>query len=244
MHTDILQVDLQDQELRQRLVALLCDNQTFLNGRHNQGPRNRLGKIAVRGVCGSYSDCIRLLRNNGLVMDTPAFVSGQCKTVQGKCILWLGSSMTNLPPQEATEFLCKLAADEVLNLDDTLLIGLDRCRDVEKVKDAYSEDSNCWQTYMKNGVRNAGNLIGDDATSKLDGGQDWVYVARWDSLQNKHMVRIFKYGSASILKNLRAAIRAVEQATLGDCAFENIHSAIPNMHRDRQRRTHPPLSVV
>ena len=207
--TDILQVDLQNQELRQRLVALLHGNQTFLNGRHNQEPKDRLGRIAVRGVCGSYSDCLKLLRNDGLVMDTPAFVSDKCKTMQGRCIFWLGSSITNLSPQEAANFLCKLAADDVLKSDDTLLIGLDRCRDVEKVKAAYGEYSDCWQTYIKNGIRNAGALIGGNATSKLDGGQDWVYVARWDSLRNKHMVRILKHDGAGTLTKTRTAIRAV-----------------------------------
>lgn len=170
------------------MLSLLKEDGAFLNGRHNNEARNRVGKIAVRGICGSYSESLNLLRNDSLIGDTSTFATEGCNTVQSKCIMWLGSSFTNLPPSEAAGFLRNFASKDVLKPTDTLLVGLDRCRDVPKVKAAYSEDLDCWRAYIKNGVANAGSILGGDAINKLDGGSSWEYVARWDATEKKQMV--------------------------------------------------------
>lgn len=160
----------------------------FFNGRHEVVPKDRVGKIALRGICGSYLECLSLLNDARLVKDTPVLISEGRHTVQKKCLLWLGSSLTNLHPADAVAHLQKFTGNDVLGPGDTILVGLDRCRDVSKVKSAYSESSQCWQAYMRNAVRSAGLILGGDAKSKLDESSSWEYVARWDSVNGKHMV--------------------------------------------------------
>lgn len=183
-------MDIQYRELCERLKNLLQKSPAFVAGRHQKEAQDRIGKIAIRGVCGTYLESLDLLRNNILVNDTLPFKAEQGSTEQTKCLLWLGSSFTNVPPTDAAEFLRQFTNEDILNPGDTIIVGLDRCRDVEKVKDAYREDSESWKAYIRNGVRNTGAILGNDAAMKLDGSGDWIYVARWDALEGKHMVRI------------------------------------------------------
>ncbi|CAI7592998.1 unnamed protein product [Penicillium viridicatum] len=175
-------VDIQYQELRARLCDLLRGNPIFSNGCHE----DREGKIIVRGVCGSYLDSLDLLQNDGLTRDTLAFNNGQEKIMQRKCILWLGSSLTNMSLPQASIFLGRFATG-VLRAGDTLLVGVDHCRDIKKVKAAYSEESDCWRAYVRNGVKNAGAILGGDAAAKMNGGSNWDYVTRWDTVNGRHM---------------------------------------------------------
>lgn len=47
------------------------------------------------------SETIGLLRDETLINDTQPFVSEGFQTAQGKCLLWLGSSVSNLTPPNA-----------------------------------------------------------------------------------------------------------------------------------------------
>jgi uncharacterized SAM-dependent methyltransferase len=182
------QADIQYSQLCQRLSNFARENPTFHNGRHQDTAKDRAGQIAIRGVCASYLEIIGLLRNYQLIKDTPPFASEGCRTTQKTSLLWLGSSLSNLTPQDATKFLREFVTKDTLRPGDSLLIGLDRCRTDDKVKAAYSEDSKCWRDYIRNGVRNAGMIMGNEAAIQLDGGSNWEYVARWVAAEGKHMV--------------------------------------------------------
>lgn len=197
-----LQIDIQYNELHRRLANLLQENPMFVNGCHQDEAEYGVGKIAVRGICGSYLDAFRVLSDGGLVQHAQALRFEGCKAIQGKCILWLGSSLSNLSPPDVAAFLRRFAIDDVLNPGDTLLIGLDRCRDVQKVKAAYSEQSESWKEFVRNGVRNAGLILGGDATSKLDGSSNWEYIGRWNAVDGKHMVRPFVLSIAFLQRYL------------------------------------------
>lgn len=68
-----------------------------------------------------------------------------------------------------------------------MLIGLDRCRNVEKVEAAYGESCQCWQDYIRNGIKSAGLSLGGQAEDVLDGSENWNYVGRWDEDEGRHM---------------------------------------------------------
>jgi uncharacterized SAM-dependent methyltransferase len=157
-----------------------------LDGHREAKVKDRAGKVTVRGVCGSYLNFLDFMRNGGLTHGTPTF-NGQGKTTQRKCILWLGSSVTNMHLPEATNFLGRFATG-ALKAGDTFLVGVDHCRDIKKVKAAYSEESDCWKAYIRNGVKNAGAILGGDAAVKMNGGSNWEYVTRWDRVNGRHMV--------------------------------------------------------
>lgn len=107
--------------------------------------------------------------------------------------MWLGSSFTNLGPAQAADFLRQFTTAAttsssgtnaaVLQRGDWMLVGIDRCRDVDKVKAAYSDRSVHWQSYGQNGLRNAAKVVGDAALV-----DDWTYVARWDESRGRHVV--------------------------------------------------------
>jgi uncharacterized SAM-dependent methyltransferase len=185
-----IQLDIQIQQLRRRLSDLLLKHPHFINGCHEEVNHNSAGKIAVHGICGSYDDVIGLL--NGKNSNADLRIEFERLVGPGRSLLWLGSSFTNVAPPSAAEFLRRFVTNDVLQAGDKLLIGIDRCQDVDKVKAAYWQGAECWKAYVRNGVKTAGMILGtDEAISQLDGSSDWEYVARWDEVENRHVVRFF-----------------------------------------------------
>jgi uncharacterized SAM-dependent methyltransferase len=175
-------VDIQKQQIRMRLADLLRERPNFVNGHEEL---EGVGNVAVRGICGTWVDVMEHLGNGKSELKSTKLK----QTVNGnKVFLWLGSSYGNLTLPDATKFL-----QQIFNLQpgDKLLVGNDRCRDADKVKAAYSQDAKCWETFILNGVKNAGQILGgDDAASKLDGGSGWEYVSRWDAAEGRHCVSL------------------------------------------------------
>lgn len=101
--------------------------------------------------------------------------------------MWLGSSITNMEPSKAV-ILLRNFATAALQANDTLLVGVDHCRDINKIKSAYSESSEQWKAYVKNGIRNAGVVLGRDAAHLTAGAENWELVTRWDAENGRHMV--------------------------------------------------------
>jgi len=179
-------LDIQIQQLRRRLSDLLRKHPHFINGSHEVNRHDGSGKIAVRGICGSYNDAIELLKGSN--SNAELKMQFQRLVGQGKSLLWLGSSFTNVPPPSAAKFLRRFVTNDILQVGDKFLIGIDRCQDVDRIKAAYWQGAECWRAYVRNGVKTAGMILGvDDAMSQLDGGSDWEYVARWDANEGKHV---------------------------------------------------------
>ncbi|KAE8315332.1 histidine-specific methyltransferase [Aspergillus transmontanensis] len=172
-------VDLQYEQLQSRIEQLLREKPDLVNGRLEAQPHSG---VSVRGVCGSYYDAMEFLRDGGLVDDssrTPIYLHN---TQFRKCLMWLGSSFTNLKPVQAAKFLRQFTQEGVLQTGDFMLIGIDRCRDVEKVTAAYSDTSERWQQYIQNGLYTAAHTVGDESLA-----EDWTYVARWDAEKGCHV---------------------------------------------------------
>ncbi|QMW46651.1 hypothetical protein G4B11_010106, partial [Aspergillus flavus] len=172
-------VDLQYEQLQSRIEQLLREKPDLVNGRLEGQPHSG---VSVRGVCGSYYDTIRFLRDGGLVDNssgTPIYLHN---TQFRKCLMWLGSSFTNLKPVQAAKFLRQFTQEGVLQTGDFMLIGIDRCREVEKVTAAYSDTSERWQQYIQNGLYTAAHTVGDASLA-----EDWTYVARWDAEEGRHL---------------------------------------------------------
>lgn len=152
------------------------------------------GQLLVRGLCGSYFEAVEFLSNE---QNSQLAASHQRRqpVPERKCFMWLGSSFTNLRPTQAAQFLRKFTAaattgkggstkgPNVLKRGDWMLVGIDRCRDIGKVKSAYSDKSIHWQRYGQNGLRNAAKITGAAALA-----DEWTYVARWDESTGRHVV--------------------------------------------------------
>ncbi|OAL55035.1 hypothetical protein IQ07DRAFT_596465 [Pyrenochaeta sp. DS3sAY3a] len=180
-------VDIQHTALTHRISELALANPSFQVGRHHENPARRNGKIALRGVCGTYQDALGVLEKDLLIRDTPQFHREGEATTQKKCLLWLSSSISNATPADAAIALRTFAGEAILRRGDTILVGLDRCRNANKVQAAYSEQSPCWKEYIRNGIRNAGAAVGLEATQYLDGGDNWDYISYSIPEEGRHM---------------------------------------------------------
>jgi uncharacterized SAM-dependent methyltransferase len=93
-----------------------------------------------------------------------------------------------LEPTKAADFLRDYVSNGMMVPGDCMIIGLDRCQDVSKVKLAYSEKSAEWQKYIRNAMSSAGRILGGDAAQAMAAEDQWDYVSRWDSQESRHMV--------------------------------------------------------
>lgn len=206
-------VDIQYDNLCDRLVKAVNTNSSLL--RHVHSASNKDHVAAVCGVCSSYQsfrelfvgttapaiDCVRALNvqshdtcsKSGSGSESEDSSShSKLDVADGfhgrKCLLWLGSSFTNLQPQDAAKFLAEYIADGMMRQADTMIIGLDKCQDVGKVKLAYSEEDPTWQKYISNAMASAGRILGGEAARLMSTEGQWEYVSRWNRDESSHMV--------------------------------------------------------
>ncbi|KXT05707.1 hypothetical protein AC578_5596 [Pseudocercospora eumusae] len=202
-------VDLQHDDLRIRL-ANAVKSKPFLCSEDSKPETASSGpKIDVHGVCASYLDALEAL--NFRFSQAPAFNSGE--TEHRKCLLWLGSSFTNFEPGEAVALLRSFAHTAELRSRDCILIGIDCCQDPHRLSAAYGSQSAQWRKYAQNGIRNAANILGNEASIKMQSAGEWEYVARWDALRKRH-VRFMKAP-----RNMSFDV-AVDQCSKSKCSIK------------------------
>jgi EasF-like predicted methyltransferase len=95
-----------------------------------------------------------------------------------KCILSLGSSIGNFNRDEAAEFLSGFA-DSVLQPGngDLMVVGLDACKNPEKVWTAYNDPKGVTEAFIMNGLLHANELLGKDHF-RLG---DWKYIGEYNN---------------------------------------------------------------
>jgi len=130
---DYYALDLDDQELRRTLAAV---------------PHGTFKNVKCHGLHGTYDD--------GLVwLKRPEIDS------KPKCVLSLGSSIGNFDPEEVTPFLHAYA--KTIRAGDSILIGMDKTMDAEKVTHAYNDKYGVTHEFILNGLVHANRLLGWEA---------------------------------------------------------------------------------
>ncbi|KAI1419212.1 histidine-specific methyltransferase [Xylaria sp. FL1777] len=170
-------IDLQLEQLQNRLTSLV---ESFSQESEQDGTINWKSQLSVNGICGTYSAALGAFSNLQTANKTASAVAGG-----RRCYLWLGSSLTNMTPNEVVEFLRDLS-QEHMRPQDSVLIGVDTCQILEKVGAAYSDTSSAWKEYIYNGLKSTGRVIGD-TKGVFTNSENWVYVARWDDRRKSHM---------------------------------------------------------
>ncbi|KAF2459036.1 C-type lectin protein [Lineolata rhizophorae] len=130
-------------------------------------PADVFQHVKVFGLHGTYDDGLDWLRS-------PA-VSAKPKTV-----LTMGSSIGNFSRPEAPKFLKSFA--KALNPGDLMLVGIDACKDPEKVYHAYNDKKGVTHRFVLNGLVHANRLLGREVF-KLD---DWRVVGEYDEAAGRH----------------------------------------------------------
>jgi formylglycine-generating enzyme required for sulfatase activity len=99
---------------------------------------------------------------------------------KSKTILWLGSSLGNFKRHEVPPFLAGFG--EVLQHGDTMLIGIDSCKDPERVYHAYNDRQNVTHEFILNGLKHANELMGKNAFNL----EDWDVIGEYDTQAGRH----------------------------------------------------------
>ena len=140
------------------------------------------------GLHGTYDHALEWLRSSS-AKDKP------------KTILWLGSSLGNFKRHEAAPFLAEFG--HAMKPGDTMLIGIDSCKDPDRVYHAYNDKANVTHEFILNGLKHANRLM-ERESFKLE---EWEVIGEYDAL----IVRSETKVNAALLaagKNLRVVARA------------------------------------
>ena len=98
-----------------------------------------------------------------------------------KTILWLGSSLGNFKRHEVPPFLAGFR--DVIRPGDSMLIGIDSCKDPERVYHAYNDREDVTHQFTLNGLKHANSIMGDPAPFDLD---SWEAIGEFDPIHGRH----------------------------------------------------------
>jgi EasF-like predicted methyltransferase len=119
------------------------------------------------GLFGTYDNALEWLKSSD--------VESKPKT-----ILWLGSSLGNFKRDEVSPFLANFAS--VMQTGDTVLIGIDSCKDPERVYHAYNDRDNITHNFIMNGLKHANELLKEKAFNI----EDWEVIGEFDEEAGRH----------------------------------------------------------
>jgi EasF-like predicted methyltransferase len=120
------------------------------------------------GLYGTYDDALKWLNSSR--------VRGKPKT-----ILWLGSSLGNFKRSEVPPFLA--CYRDALQPGDTMLIGIDSCKDAERVYHAYNDKEGVTHQFILNGLKHANTLLSPSAGFDL---KSWKVIGEYDEEYGRH----------------------------------------------------------
>jgi EasF-like predicted methyltransferase len=123
--------------------------------------------VKCYGLHGTYDHALEWLKSSS-IKDKP------------KTILWLGSSLGNFKRHEAAPFLAGFG--DAIKPGDTMLIGIDSCKDPNRVYHAYNDSENVTHEFILNGLKHANRLMGNE-TFKSD---EWEVIGEFDKQAGRH----------------------------------------------------------
>lgn len=125
-------------------------------------------KTKIQGLLGTYEDCISWLHSQ----------SDQKSPVT---LLWLGNSIANFTPDEATELLAQFfGAGQSSAAPIQMIAGIDGCQNDSEIVASYESDRS--RNFILNGLDCANGLLGRDAFVV----NDWDFCGQWNVSQWAH----------------------------------------------------------
>lgn len=97
-----------------------------------------------------------------------------------KAILWLGSSLGNFKRHEVAPFLAAFC--DAISPGDTLLIGIDSCKEPERVYHAYNDREGVTRDFTLNGLKHANRIMGKIVFDP----EDWDAVGAFNEAIGGH----------------------------------------------------------
>ncbi|KAK2733980.1 hypothetical protein FQN55_003076 [Onygenales sp. PD_40] len=122
--------------------------------------------VSCRGLHGTYDDALIWLQRP--------------ENQKPTCVLSMGSSIGNFTRADAAQFLHGFS--KVLGSSDTMLLGIDSCKNPEKVFKAYNDSYGVTRDFYLIGLSNANSILGFDAF-KIE---EWDVVGLYDEVAGCH----------------------------------------------------------
>lgn len=142
----------------------------------------RFRHVRCHGLLGTYDD-------------GRAWLSTPKNYRRPKCVLSLGSTIGSFTREEAAVFwhawaeTLKLKGDSVIQeqseaeeADAQIIVGLDACKDGDKVWGAYNDKSGANRRFILNTLDHANEQLGYKAFNS----EDWVVKGKWDANGGRH----------------------------------------------------------
>lgn len=123
--------------------------------------------VGFHGLHGTYDDALD-------------WISNPENRSRPTCVMSMGSSLGNFSRSGAAGFLSRFA--KVLAPSDCMILGLDACKDPEKVYKAYNDSMGITRRFYENGLLNANAVLGSDIFN-LD---EWEVVTHYDPIEGHH----------------------------------------------------------
>jgi EasF-like predicted methyltransferase len=130
-------------------------------------PKGTFKYVQCFGLHGTYDDGLDWLKSPEIA-------------TRPKTVVSMGSSIGNFKRHEAPNFLGSFSA--VLQTGDTILIGIDACKDPEKVYHAYNDKHDITHQFILNGLVHANKLLGYEAFDL----SQWIVIGEYDKVVGRH----------------------------------------------------------
>ncbi|KAF2268735.1 hypothetical protein CC78DRAFT_529723 [Lojkania enalia] len=131
-------------------------------------PTDGYKSVKCSGLYGTYDHALEWLKSPQ--------ISGKPKT-----ILWLGSSLGNFKRADLPPFFA--AFRNAIQPGDTMLIGIDSCKDPDRVFHAYNDKENVTHEFILNGLKHANTIVGGNPLFNLN---DWEVIGEYDERAGRH----------------------------------------------------------
>lgn len=142
-----------------------------------QMPTSTYKHVRCFGLLGTYDDARLYLMNH----------SGWCD--RKKYVLSLGSTIGSFERDEAAQFVKSFTvlSDETSEVtasgDASMILGLDGCKDSNRVFQAYNDPQGNNHVFVKNGLAHANKVLGHEAFKE----EDWDVQGEWDEKAGAHI---------------------------------------------------------
>jgi L-histidine Nalpha-methyltransferase / hercynylcysteine S-oxide synthase len=155
-------------------------------------PKGLFRHVKCLGLHGTYDDGLAWLKSKNIAP-------------RQKTILSMGSSIGNFKRADGANFLKNFST--VLRPGDTIILGMDGCKDPEKVYHAYNDKNGITHEFIRNGLRHANRIFGHEAFDI----SKWNVVGEYDKAAGRHHAFVFptqdtQIDGVAVLKDERIRI--------------------------------------
>ena len=142
-------------------------------------PTGTFQHVKCFGLHGTYDDGLDWLKSDAVAS-------------RPKAVLSMGSSIGNFSREDAASFLASISS--ALRPGDEMVIGIDGCKDPEKVLLANNDPQDVTHEFILNGLLHANRLLGKNEFDI----RDWRVIGEYNSTKGGHQAHLSPLRDLSI----------------------------------------------